>query len=262
VDKELAALAAQQDELSALLATLDEQGWQTPSRCAGWTVADVVLHLAQTNELALASLRGRFSDAVAELAAAPAAEGSGSVGGLGPAATADEGAAAMVERERGLSAAAVRERWQAGADDLRRELAEAEPGRRVEWVAGRLSVRTLATTRLAETWIHTGDVAVPLGRPRAMDDRLWHIARLAWRTLPYALARAGRELSGPVAFALDAPNGDTWHFAPDDDALTVVEGAAVELCEVAGQRADAADTGLRAEGPDAAAVLELVRTFA
>jgi uncharacterized protein (TIGR03084 family) len=169
----------------------------------------------------------------------------------------------MVERQRGQPAAAVRERWQAGADDLRRELAEAEPGRRVEWVAGQLSVRTLATTRLAEAWIHTGDVAVPLGRPRAMDDRLWHIARLAWRTLPYALARAGRELSGPVAFALDAPNGDTWHFAPDDDdAVTVVEGAAVELCEVAGQRADAADTGLRAEGPDAVAVLELVRTFA
>jgi uncharacterized protein (TIGR03084 family) len=129
-------------------------------------------------------------------------------------------------------------------------------------VAGELSARTLATTRLAETWIHTGDVALPLGADVAEDDRLWHIARLAWRTLPYAFARAGRALAGPVAFELAAANGDIWHFSPDDEPATVVEGSAVELCTLAGQRVAPADTGLVARGPDAAAVLSLVRTFA
>ena len=41
-----------------------------------------------------------------------------------------------------------------------------------------------------------------------------------------------------------------------------MRGDAVDLCLVAGQRADAADTGLVAEGPDGAEVLALVRTFA
>ena len=44
--------------------------------------------------------------------------------------------------------------------------------------------------------------------------------------------------------------------------MTTVRGDALDLCLVAGQRADAADTGLVAEGPDAEGVLALVRTFA
>ena len=56
----MAALAAQQDELSSIVTSLDEAGWQHASRCEGWSVADVVLHLAQTNEMATASLQGRL----------------------------------------------------------------------------------------------------------------------------------------------------------------------------------------------------------
>lgn len=251
MDRIVAALAAQQDDLEAIVAPLDDQGWQTPSRCPGWTVADVVLHLAQTDEMAVASLDGRLA------AALDAAAATG-----GAAADVDEAAAVMVESERGQPPAAVLDRWRSGAHTLRRALDAHAPGERVRWVAGELTVRTLATTRLAETWIHTGDVAEPLGHEVAADDRLWHIARLAWRTLPYAFARAGRTLAGPVAFSLAAPGGDTWHFVPDEPAVTTIEGSALDLCTVAGQRAAAGDTGLRAEGPDAEAVLALVRTFA
>ena len=51
----------------------------------------------------------------------------------------------------------------------------------------------LATTRLTETWIHAGDVLHAFGQVPAATERLWHIARLAWRTLPYAFARDGLE---------------------------------------------------------------------
>ena len=251
MDRIVAALAAQQDDLEAIVAPLDDQGWRTPSRCPGWTVADVVLHLAQTDEMAIASLDGRLAAALDTAAATG-----------GDAADVDAAAAVMVESERGQPPAAVLDRWRSGAHTLRRALDAHAPGERVRWVVGELTARTLATTRLAETWIHTGDVAEPLGHEVVADDRLWHIARLAWRTLPYAFARAGRTLAGPVAFSLAAPGGDTWHFVPDEPAVTTIEGSALDLCTVAGQRADAADTDLQGEGPDAAAVLELVRTFA
>jgi hypothetical protein len=45
VDAIVAALAEQDAELSGLLAGLKESDWQRPSRCDGWSVADVVLHL-------------------------------------------------------------------------------------------------------------------------------------------------------------------------------------------------------------------------
>jgi len=251
VDAVVAALTEQQAELSGLLADLDERDWQRPSRCEGWTVADVVLHLAQTDEMARASLRGRFADAVAELA-----------GGVGPAASVDEGAELMVAREQGRPGPVLRHRWQTGADALLEVLGACDPRRRLVWVAGELSARTLATTRLAETWIHTGDVAAAIGASLAPADRLWHVARLAWRTLPYAFGRAGRDLAGPVAFELLGPTGDAWDFVPDGAPLTVIRGDAVELCLVAGRRAAPEDTGLRGDGPDAGAVLELVRTYA
>ena len=249
-DAVIAALAEQQAELAGLLVGLDDESWQRPSPCEGWTVADVVLHLAQTNELAVASVHGNFVDGVARLA------------GDGPTSSVDDGAALMVARERGRPGPVVRDRWQASADELHEVLAGSDPGRRVTWVAGELSVRTLASTRLAETWIHTGDVAVALGVELAPSDRLWHVARLAWRTLPYAFGRAGRELAGQVAFALRAPSGAAWDFVPEGESVTVVRGDAVELCLVAGRRVDPDDTGLGGDGPDAGAVLELVRTYA
>ncbi|MDQ4117043.1 MAG: maleylpyruvate isomerase N-terminal domain-containing protein, partial [Actinomycetota bacterium] len=49
------ALGAQHAELDATLAELDEAAWGLPSRCAGWTVGDVVLHLPQTDELVVAN---------------------------------------------------------------------------------------------------------------------------------------------------------------------------------------------------------------
>ena len=78
----------------------------------------------------------------------------------------------------------------------------------------------------------------------------------------YAFARAGSRLSGPVAFELRGPDGASWSFVPDAPAATVIRGDGVELCLVAGRRLPAAASSLSGEGPDAAAVLELVRTYA
>jgi len=145
---------------------------------------------------------------------------------------------------------------------VRAALAGSDPHQRVTWVAGTLTTRTLAATRLAECWIHTGDVAGALGVEQVPTDRLEPVARLAWRTLPYAFAQGGRELSGPVEFDLRAPSGARWRFVPDGDALTRIEGPGADLCLVAARRVAPSQTALRGTGPDAEAVLDLVRTYA
>ena len=247
----LTALEEQHTELAALLDPLDDAGWERPTRCEGWNVADVVLHLAQTDVLALASAQGQYAEGLDVLAGG--LEGKGNV---------DDGAAAIVAKERGVPHRALLERWRTGADTLRDALRASDPHRRVAWVSGQLSTQTLATTRLAECWIHTGDVAEALDVMQEVTDRLEHIARLAWRTLPYAFARDGRELAGPVAFDLRAPSGARWQFVPDTQPATTIEGAGAELCLVAARRVAPDNTSLRGEGPDARAVLELVRTYA
>jgi uncharacterized protein (TIGR03084 family) len=252
MDDILHALTDQQAELSALLDGLDRAEWDSPSPCEGWTVADVVLHLAQTNEMAIGSVRHRLPEVLALLTA-----------GLAPtAADVDAGAAAMVEAQRDVPPESIRRRWQDSTDELAALLTAADPHERVTWVAGELSIHTLATTRLAETWIHTGDVADAVHLALVPTDRLRHVARLAWRTLPYAFARAGRELNGPVAFDLVAPAGGAWIFEPEGVARTTIRGDGVELCRVAARRVEPSATGLVGVGPDAEAVLELVRTYA
>ena len=247
----LAALGDEHAELASLLTGLEAPAWDLPSRCEGWTVSDVVLHLAQTDELAVASISGRFGERVQALA-----------GGDEPGSSVDDGAARLVARERGQPSDAVYLRWLTGTEELRKAISGADLHQRVTWVAGPVSVQTLATTRLAETWIHSGDIAAAVGIELRPTNRLRHIARLAWRTLPYAFARAERWLSGPVAFELRGPRGDPWTFVPDAQPVTTIRGDAAELCLVAGRRLDPAATALHGDGPDAAAVLELVRTYA
>ena len=145
---------------------------------------------------------------------------------------------------------------------MRDAFAAGDPHLRVTWVSGRLSLQTLATTRLSECWIHSGDIASALGVELASTDRLRHIARLAWRTLPYAFERADTTMQGPVALELTGPNGDAWHFRPDAPARTTIRGSAAEFCDVAARRVEPAGTSLTGDGPDVASVLRLVRTYA
>src|SRR4029077_17160381 len=123
----------------------------TPTRCPGWTVSDVVLHLAQTDEFALASIEGRLGEAVPGWTR------------TGAASTVDDRAGELVAEQRGAPPREVLERWRAAAAALRHGFDTVDPSARVTWVTGQLAARTLAATRLSETWIHAGDVADALG---------------------------------------------------------------------------------------------------
>ena len=254
MDEIVSALRDQLDELSSLLAGRDEADFALPTPgCPG----------GRSPTSCSTSPRRTSSRSRAPRVGSPKG-GSTSRGPTAPVEAVDDTAALMVERERGEpGVAAVRDRWQASADQLVAVLDATDPHERVRWVAGMLSARTLATTRASP---RPGSTPATSRRrsvsSRAPTDRLRLIARLAWRTIPYAFDRAGRELHGPVAFELQSPSGEPWSFVPDDEPVTIIRGDALPLCRVVAQRLDPADSGLRGEGPDADAVLELVRTYA
>lgn len=256
MDEVLQGLADQQQELTDLVAGRRDDEWALPSACAGWSVGDVMLHLIQTNDMAIASCEGRFDELIRSPLYAP----DETVTSL------DDVVDLAVRRARGATPAELLEQWQDGAQRLIGALEAAGASARVPWVVGTLSAKTLATTRIAETWIHTGDVAVGLGVELAPTDRLFQIARLSWRTLPHAFGRVGLEPPGPVGFDLVGPHGDAWQFGMAlDDATTpptVISGTALDLVRVASQRYTADQSGLVGTGPDAEQVLRLVRSWA
>lgn len=239
-----ADLDAEQSRLEVMLEELPEPGWNAASLCSGWSVKDVVLHLAQTEEAVVTAASG------------------GDVAGLQ---TSEVGAVEAVvdewvRNERDLPPREVFARWQAARRAALAALVAADPRAALPWVAAPLKPMTLATTRLSEHWIHALDIAVPLEIPYPDDDRLWHVARLAHRTLSYAFAGVGKEAPA-TRFELLAPSGTTWIFGAAS-ADNVVRGEAGALCRVAARRMDPKYAGLHTTGPDATEVLRLIRTYA
>jgi uncharacterized protein (TIGR03084 family) len=239
-------LAAEQERLEDILDGLGEVQWASPSGAAGWTVADVVLHLAQSEESVAVTLSG------GDLRA-----------GLGPGAggTVEERVAGLVRAERGAAPRVVFVRWQRARRAALDALRAADPDRPVGWVTGPVKPATLATTRLAEHWAHGLDITGPLRVEFPDTGRLRHVAWLAHRTLPYAMTLAG-EQPAAVRCELTAPDGaSVWQFGPPE-ADSVIAGPSAEFCRVAARRLAPADSGLTASGPHGAAALRLVRTYA
>ena len=236
-------LEAEYDRLETILGELDHHSWMSMSGAPGWTVSDVVLHLAQTDESVVISLN------------APIEGTSWREGDV----TVDDMVDAMV-REQRAEPASVFDRWRTARRASVAALRTADPQRRFRWAAAPLKPMTLATTRLAEHWAHGLDITTPLGIDYPDTDRLRHIAWLGYSTLPYAFGLEGVE-PAPVYCELTGPNGDVWFFGSNDAATRIV-GTAGEFCRVGAQRLLPGDSQLVATGPHAALAVRVLRNYA
>jgi uncharacterized protein (TIGR03084 family) len=238
-------LSAEQERLEGILDGLDEAQWMSPSGAVGWTVADVVLHLAQSEESVVVTASG-----------GDLRTGAGRAAGE----TVDERVDYLVRAER-AAPDVVFGRWQRARRAALDALLGADPDRALEWVAAPVKPATLATTRLAEHWAHGLDITGPFGLEFPDTDRLRHVAWLAHRTLPYAMTLAGEQPT-PVWCELTAPDGGAvWEFGPAE-AESAIAGPAGDFCRVAARRLAPASSRLRATGPHGATALRLMRTYA
>jgi uncharacterized protein (TIGR03084 family) len=236
-------LEAEQDALEVVLSGLSAADWERPSAAEGWSMADVVLHLAQTEEAVTATTAGdsraidwrRFGGTV------------------------DAAMDAMVRAEA-APGLAIFARWQAARRASVRGLRAAEPQKPLRWVSASLKPRTLATTRLAEHWAHALDVAGPLGVDYPDTARLRHVAWLGFSTLPYAFHLAGKPAVS-VFCDLSAPDGSRWTFG-DPRAESAISGPAGAFCRVGAQRLAPGGSGLQTRGAYGAEALRLLRNYA
>lgn len=236
-------LEAEYDRLENILCELDEHRWTSMSGAPGWTVSDVVLHLAQTDESVVISL------------SAPTEGTSWRDHDV----TIDDMADAMVRSQR-AEPTAVFDRWRAARRASVAALRTADPHRRFSWAAAPLKPITLATTRLAEHWAHGLDITEPFGIDYPDTDRLRHIAWLGYSTQPYAFGLEGVQ-PAPLYCELTGPNGDVWCFGSSDAATRIV-GSAGDFCRVGARRLLPGDSGLTATGPHAQLALRVLRNYA
>jgi uncharacterized protein (TIGR03084 family) len=236
-------LDAEEERLQGILEALDERQWAAESGAPGWSVADVVLHLAQSEEAVVATATGIGLDARRPE----------------PGLSVDEQMAMLVQAQRDTPDR-IFQRWRTARVAALAELRAADPAKQLRWIEAPLKPITLATTRLAEHWAHALDIAVPLSIDLPDTDRLRHIAWLAHRSLAYAFSLAGQP-DQQVYCRLTGPGGEIWEYGKQD-ADSTITGSAGAFCRVGAQRLGPDQSGLRTEGPAGAAALSVLRTYA
>jgi uncharacterized protein (TIGR03084 family) len=239
-------LETEYERLDRIFAGLSAADWASASACAGWSVVDVLLHLAQSEETVVATVTGT---PVMPGRLAPDREGL----------SVDEAMDRWVEAER-AGPEVVYPRWQAARHKSVEVLRDADPDKASAWASAPLRPATMATTRLAEHWAHALDITGPLGIDYPDSARLRHIARLAFRTLPYAFQVAG-EQPGLVRVELSTPDGEILRHGPDE-AESVITGPVGAFCRVGAQRLKPEESGLTATGPHGPAALRVLRNYA
>jgi uncharacterized protein (TIGR03084 family) len=153
-------------------------------------------------------------------------------------------------------------RWRAGRGQLAERLAALPATTRLPWFGPPMSVTSMATARLMETWAHGIDVTDALRLPPSVSARLRHVAHLGVRTRDFAFGRHGLPAPAePFRVELTAPDGEIWAWGPED-AGQQVTGAALDFCLRVTQRRHRDDLGLRATGPDADRWLDVAQAFA
>jgi uncharacterized protein (TIGR03084 family) len=239
-------VSAERASLAAVLRTLDDDGWARPTPAAPWDVRDQIVHLGHFDGVAaLAAARPEEFAVEKERAFADPSAYEAHWLGLGP-------------RDPG---AAVLEWWLEAAGRFDAVFAPLPDGDRIPWFGPDMSVASMLTARLMETWAHGQDICDALGVERGPTVRLRHVAHIAVRARPFSYAVRGMALPGdPVRVELEAPDGDRWVFAPE--GKETITGSALDFCLVLTKRRHPDETALMADGPLARQWLEIGQAFA
>ncbi len=245
VPKLLGDLAHERDALRRVVLGLDPERWARPAS-AGWTVRDQIAHLAFYDDMAALSIRDseafalRKREALADI----------------PGFEARHLAAFPSEGPSTLAA------WEVAAARLTTAIEQADLKARVPWFGPDMSVLSMITGRLMETWAHGSDAASALGTTLPTTDRLRHVATLAVRARAQGYAVRGRPAPAEeVRVDLTAPSGESWEFGPRD-APARIAGPAEDFCLVLTRRRHVDDTDLRWRGSAAREWLEIGQAFA
>ncbi|HLU33590.1 MAG TPA: maleylpyruvate isomerase family mycothiol-dependent enzyme [Natronosporangium sp.] len=181
---------AEAARLDAYFDSLDEAAWQRPSGCAGWSVRDVLAHLAGEEAYNHACLDGT----VPELLDRQQREGAGE--------TLDQVNEWMVRQRRGLPVAEVLAEWREANADTRRRMRERGRDGTVQTAVGPYPAGRQAFHYASELATHGDDVGVPVD-PQEEEGRIAWRAQVGLMALD-ELASPVRVTPGPQGFEVRA----------------------------------------------------------
>ncbi|MGZ8567137.1 MAG: maleylpyruvate isomerase family mycothiol-dependent enzyme [Actinomycetota bacterium] len=242
---ELVAVAhAERQRLGRTVQFADPSTWSQPSAAAGWWNVDVMAHLAAGDTAAAQLVAGE-----------PATELEEYRGELGDERFTVEGWNAWhVARRSGLPEREILDTWGKAAESFlvycARLTDEEWREDRYTWFAGDIATRYLIQSRVVEWFLHGEDMRATNGVADGWQRQWQHwpvhlTIDMGVRMLPWALARAGHELSGKsVQIDVEGAGEGSWHWGlgsgevprPTQKPDALLLGRAPQFALVAGQR--------------------------
>lgn len=244
----LADLAAEQEALDGLVATLDDRLWLTGTPSEGWNVSDQISHLAYFDDRAAQAANDPdgFAAEVAELMASD-----------DPWGLEDR----IMERGRLMGPAELLTWWRKARTRLQSAMRGVDPDRQVPWYGPPMKALSSVQARLMEAWAHGQDVADALGVRYPVSDRIRHVAELGIKTFSWSFRNRGLRVPGErVRVALRGSSGRT--FVWNDRESDCVTGPLRDFCLVVTQRRHVEDTHLVVEGEVAAHWMRIAQAYA
>ncbi|QIE55217.1 TIGR03084 family protein [Pikeienuella piscinae] len=240
--------------LAAVTAGLPDAAFGRATLFKGWTIGDVLGHLMMFD---LAALLSATDEAGYDAFVAPI------VAGMGRGRTLlDIQNDWLRERKDGLSGAALREEWRAGAERVADVFSGLDPKRRLRWLGPDMSARSSITARQMETWAHGQEVFDLLGEERRETDRVRNICHLGVATYGWTFANRGETAPEPAPYVrLTAPSGAIWEWGAPQEG-NCVTGEAVGFAQVVAQTRNIADVDVRAVGAAATRWMAVAQCFA
>lgn len=239
-------LAEEYESLDGVVASLAQDQWDRETPFASWTVRDEISHLA-------------FFDGAARLTAT---DPDGFSRHLAELANLTDPFEDTLAKGRALSTSALLSWWRAERKGLLGALSPLDPKTRLAWYGPPMSARSLATSRIMETWAHGQDILDAHGRTRFPTDRLRHIAHLGVSTFSWSFLNRGMTPpSAAVRVELAGPSGERWSWGPPE-AADYVRGNAEDFCLVVTQRRHPDDTALETTGASARQWMRVAQAFA
>ena len=208
----VAALRVQREQILDLAGSFSAAEWEAPSDCAGWSVRDVIIHLARTTQQ------------LVEPKSAPVAVPD----------DIEQSQDLLVQEWKGRPASEVLEEyghWSAGAFDKLEAIHAGAHAERVMDLGPELGhhpVHMLANAMCFDHHCHLHlDVLAPLGpvdRPAPVVPDEAMAASIEWMLagLPAMCHQSLLMVDRPFTLTLDGPGGGTWTITPGP---TVIEGS-------------------------------------
>lgn len=243
----LADLREERESLATFLGGIPEELWDRPTPAPDWTVRHQVAHLAFFDHAGAVSIGDPVEFADERAAADADPDGYG---------------AAVLEPLLAMSGPELLRSWDKAGVRFAEAASRATPKVRVPWYGPSMTVPSMITARIMETWAHGQDVVDGLGVDRPVSPRLPHIARLACLARPNPYVVRGLEPpTTPLRVDLTTVEGGSWSWG-EDDAEQSVSGEILDFCLVMTRRRHVDDTALVARGPDAQEWLLIGQAYA